>query len=251
MPFMEKAGFKPRCDYDFVLKGVTSMSLDTHKYGFTAKGISAILYSNLELRGYQYTPVPDWTGGIYATPCVAGSRQGSSAAVCWSAMVYMGLDGYVAATREIVTAARKIEHQILTDPELNADLVRLGKCDTTVVCFAANPNAPKEPNRPINVYGLAKCMSEVFKWNLNSLQNPASVHLCVTLPVSKMDQEFIKDLKAAVKMCREDSKWNQEGAAGVYGTTASVPASVAGDLTKVYLDACAVAYKRTTSSGGG
>ncbi|SAM03489.1 hypothetical protein [Absidia glauca] len=73
MPFLEKAGF-PTTLFDFRVEGVTSISCDTHKYGFAAKGSSIIMYREPKIRKYQYFLSADWTGGIYASPSMAGSR---------------------------------------------------------------------------------------------------------------------------------------------------------------------------------
>lgn len=43
VPFLDKAGFESE-PFDFRLKGVTSISCDTHKYGFAPKGNSTVLY---------------------------------------------------------------------------------------------------------------------------------------------------------------------------------------------------------------
>lgn len=107
VPFMEKAGF-PLALFDFRVKGVTSISCDTHKYGFAPKGSSVVLYRNSELRHFQYFVAPDWPGGIYASPTIAGSRPGALIAGCWTALMYMGEQGYVDSTKQIVTTARKI-----------------------------------------------------------------------------------------------------------------------------------------------
>lgn len=60
-------------DFDFHVPGVSSMSLDTHKYGYALKGTSVCLYANKELRQAQYFCYADWTGGLYTTPTLAGS----------------------------------------------------------------------------------------------------------------------------------------------------------------------------------
>ncbi|CAG8620998.1 15447_t:CDS:2 [Racocetra fulgida] len=70
VPFLEEAGF-PAQPFDFRIKGVTSISCDTHKYGFAPKGSSVIMYRTKALRRYQYFFAPDWTGGIYASPSMA------------------------------------------------------------------------------------------------------------------------------------------------------------------------------------
>ena len=69
-------------DFDFSVPGVSSMSLDTHKYGYALKGTSVVLYRNRTLRQSQYFCYADWTGGMYTTPTIAGSRSGGLIAQC-------------------------------------------------------------------------------------------------------------------------------------------------------------------------
>lgn len=54
--------------FDFSLEGVTSMSVDHHKYGLAPKGISVVIYRHKSLRKYQYFSKFNWSGGIYVTP---------------------------------------------------------------------------------------------------------------------------------------------------------------------------------------
>ena len=58
------------------------MSLDTHKYGYALKGTLVVLYRNRALRQSQYFCYADWTGGMYTTPTIAGSRSGGLIAQC-------------------------------------------------------------------------------------------------------------------------------------------------------------------------
>ena len=44
LPFAKRMGYSGIPEFDFSLPGVTSMSLDTHKYGNAAKGSSVVLY---------------------------------------------------------------------------------------------------------------------------------------------------------------------------------------------------------------
>lgn len=103
--FMKDAGF-PLPPFDFSVPGVTSISADTHKYGYAPKGSSVVMYSKPEYRHYQWFTCPDWPGGIYATATISGSRAGAIIAACWASMVYYGKDGYVDCTKKIITTAR-------------------------------------------------------------------------------------------------------------------------------------------------
>ncbi|CAH0558557.1 unnamed protein product [Brassicogethes aeneus] len=106
--FMEDAGFPiPICD--FRLPGVTSISADTHKYGYAPKGTSLVLYREKKYRHHQYTVTTDWPGGVYGSPTVSGSRAGGNIAVCWASLLYYGLEGYVKATRDIIYCTNYIE----------------------------------------------------------------------------------------------------------------------------------------------
>ncbi|MBI3395265.1 MAG: aminotransferase class V-fold PLP-dependent enzyme, partial [Spirochaetia bacterium] len=76
LPFAEKLGY-PVPPFDFRLPGVTSMSADTHKFGYAAKGTSVVLYRGWKLRHHQYYTTTDWPGGMYFSPTFAGSRPGA------------------------------------------------------------------------------------------------------------------------------------------------------------------------------
>ncbi|MBI5310267.1 MAG: aminotransferase class V-fold PLP-dependent enzyme, partial [Actinobacteria bacterium] len=67
LPWATKLGYDVP-PFDFRLPGVTSMSCDTHKYGYAAKGTSVVLYRDNELRHNQYFTATEWPGGIYASP---------------------------------------------------------------------------------------------------------------------------------------------------------------------------------------
>ena len=106
VPFMTAAGFPLPHACDFALPGVTSISADTHKYGFAPKGSSVVLYRSAALRSFQYYVTTEWPGGVYATPTMAGSRPGGLIAGCWSVMLNFGQSGYTESTRKIVAATR-------------------------------------------------------------------------------------------------------------------------------------------------
>lgn len=209
VPFMEKAGF-PLPLFDFRVPGVTSISCDTHKYGFAPKGSSVVLYRNSELRHFQYFVAPDWPGGIYASPTIAGSRPGSLIAGCWTAMMYMGESGYVEATKKIVTTAKKITTELKKIEGIKV----FGEPEVSVVAFGSD------------VFDIYRVGSELTKkgWNLNSLQYPASIHICCTYLTSKVEDDFIRDVKEIVADIMADpSKSKAEGFAAIYGLAASIP----------------------------
>ncbi|CAO3692989.1 unnamed protein product [Rhizopus stolonifer] len=209
MPFLEKAGF-PTTRFDFRVEGVTSISCDTHKYGFAAKGSSIIMYRNSTIRKYQYFLYSQWTGGIYASPSIAGSRPGALIAGCWAALMHMGEDGYLKTCKQIVGARRIMQEGVLAIPQLHVKGDPIGP----VLTFGAN--------EPYNVYAVGDKMSE-RGWNLSAVQNPAALHISVTLPWVNSAEQFVKDLEECVQELVKDPSSGNGATAAIYGTAASVP----------------------------
>lgn len=184
VPFLEKAGFEAPI-FDFRLPGITSISCDTHKYGFAPKGSSVVMYRDRSIRKYQYFVSTDWPGGVYASPSIAGSRPGAIIAGCWTAMMNMGENGYTESCREIVGARVKIQDRIVKEiPELRI----IGKPLVSVVSF----DSPS-----VNIYTVGDKMSKLG-WHLNGLQSPPALHIaCTKLTVNAVDT-LIADLKTCV-----------------------------------------------------
>jgi sphinganine-1-phosphate aldolase len=109
---MKRAGFDLP-PFDFRLKGVTSISCDTHKYGYTPKGSSVIMYRNTSYRKHQFFECVEWPGGIYVSPTFAGSRAGSLIAMTWATLMNIGLNGYVKATKNIIETTQHITNELV------------------------------------------------------------------------------------------------------------------------------------------
>eukprot|EP00931_Biecheleriopsis_adriatica_P048136 TRINITY_DN27802_c0_g1_i1.p1 TRINITY_DN27802_c0_g1~~TRINITY_DN27802_c0_g1_i1.p1 ORF type:complete len:565 (+),score=115.83 TRINITY_DN27802_c0_g1_i1:44-1696(+) len=225
VPFMEKAGFEIQ-PFDFRVPGVTSISCDPHKYGFAPKGSSVVMFSNKELRRYMYCYLTEWTGGIYATPTMSGSRPGGPVAATWAALCKYGETGYVETTRQIVGATRQIAEGI----SQMADLEVVGRGEVCVVAFTSKPNAG------FSCYAIADCMQQNHGWELATCQNPACVHLALTLPTSRNAGQFLLDLKDTIEAVKADPK-RFSSTAGLYGMASSLPASFLEDAVGAYLDA--------------
>ena len=237
IPLLPKAGFEFE-PFDFRLKGVTSISCDTHKYGFAPKGNSTVLYRSDDFRKYQYFISPDWSGGVYASPSIAGSRPGALIAGCWASLVKQGENGYIDACHKIVGGMKKIESAIREKPELSSDLKVIGRPLVSVVAFLSNS---------LDIYDIADGMSEKG-WHLNALQSPPAIHVAVTLPIVAVVDKLIDDLVEVTEEVREKERRRiaeGKGAKGavkgdtaaLYGVAGSLPnKSVVVDLAKGFLD---------------
>jgi glutamate/tyrosine decarboxylase-like PLP-dependent enzyme len=210
LPWAERLG-QPVPPFDFRLPGVTSMSCDTHKYGYAPKGTSVVLYRGAALRRFQYFTTSDWPGGLYYSPTFSGSRPGGLSAACWAALVSIGEQGYLDATRRILDAVAVMKQGVTEIPEL-----RLMGRTFGVFAFMSTSES-------FNIYQLLDRMSEKG-WSLTGLQRPAGIHVSPTLRHAQpgVAERFVADLKDAVALVRENPDF-MGGMAPIYGLAATVP----------------------------
>lgn len=222
LPWAEKLGYEVP-PFDFRLPGVTSMSADTHKYGYAAKGTSVVLYRGKELRHYQFFVTTQWPGGLYFSPTFAGSRPGALSAACWAAMVSFGEQGYMEAAKRILETARYVKKGIREIPELTV----LGD-PLFVIAFASDE---------LDIYAVSDVMAKKG-WSLNGLQLPACVHIALTLRHTQpgVAERLIGDLKEAVNYVKAHPEM-QGSLKPVYGMTSNIQfRGLVEDFVKELLD---------------
>ncbi|OIT01629.1 PREDICTED: sphingosine-1-phosphate lyase isoform X1 [Nicotiana attenuata] len=208
LPFARKLGY-PVPPFDFTVQGVTSISVDVHKYGLAPKGTSVVLYRNHEIRKHQFVAVTEWTGGLYVSPTIAGSRPGGLIAGAWAAMISLGFEGYLENTREIMEASKSIQKGIQDIPELFI----IGRPDMSIIAFGSDV---------VDIFEVNDVMSSKG-WHLNALQRPNSVHICVTLQHVPVVQIFLKDLRDSVQTVKENPGPVNGGFAPIYGAAGKMP----------------------------
>ncbi|KAF6763277.1 sphinganine-1-phosphate aldolase [Ephemerocybe angulata] len=212
--------------FDFRLKGVTSISCDTHKYGFAPKGTSVIMYRTPELRRFQYYVNPHWTGGVYASPSISGSRPGALIAGAWAVMQHIGTKGYLDSCRSIVLATRRIADAVSASiPELYV----LGDPPASVVAFGS-----KHPQ--VDAFEVGDAMSK-RGWHLASVTNPKAIHLAVTRLTVPVVDTFLADLKDAVQEAKlaPSGKGTMVALYGL-GESSAVGPEMVGEIATAFLD---------------
>ncbi|KAM9809089.1 sphingosine-1-phosphate lyase 1 isoform X2 [Syngnathus typhle] len=222
--FMAKAGYQLP-PFDFRVKGVTSISADTHKYGYAPKGSSVILYSDKKYRHYQYFVAPDWQGGIYASPSIAGSRPGGIVAACWATMMHMGENGYVDATRKIIGVARRIKAEVR---KMKGVFV-FGDPEISVVAIGSDE---------FDIFRLSNALTSKG-WNLNTLQYPSSIHICCTVLHTQpgVVERFVGDIREQVAIIMKNPKEKTTGMGAIYGMAQSIPdRSMVTEISRGFLD---------------
>jgi len=225
LPFIEQLGY-PVTPFDFRVAGVTSMSVDPHKYGYTPKGLSVVLYRGRSLRRYQYFTYTDWQGGLYASPTLPGSRPGALSVAGWAAMVAIGKQGYLDAARRIMETAVAIRKGIEQMPDL-----RLMGEPLFLIAFT-------RAHERLNIYQVLDQMRQ-RGWRLNALQRPPGLHLAVTVrhTQSGVAEAFLSDLRESVAYVKAHPDEKGE-MAPIYGMANSLPfRGVVDEVLKRYLDA--------------
>ena len=204
LPWVEQVGYEVPL-WDFRVPGVTSISADTHKYGYALKGTSTLLYRSKDLRKYQYFTYPDWPGGLYLSPGLAGSRSGGLIVSTWAALVTTGANEYRDSARRIMGTA---------------DIIRAGVDDIDGIEVMGDPLwliAFRASDPDIDIY-LVNDRLKALGWRLNSLQLPPALHFCVTRPNTRegVAEAFVEALRDAVGYAREHAGEAAESGA-MYG----------------------------------
>ena len=189
LPWGEELGYQiPR--FDFRVPGVTTISADTHKYGYGLKGTSVLMFADKALRNGQYFALAGWSGGKYMSPGIEGSRSGGLLAATWAAMVSLGREGYLRYAQRIFETAFAMQDVVRGHSELRI----IG--DPTF-CFAFTSEA-------FDIYHVNDCM-QGRGWRFNGQQYPNALHMAVTRPQTQREivHEFSTDLAEALAYAHE------------------------------------------------
>ncbi|GAA4113227.1 aminotransferase class V-fold PLP-dependent enzyme [Knoellia locipacati] len=108
LPWWEAAGGDPLPQWDFRVRGVSSISADIHKYGYVPKGASLLLFADGELDLARYFAITDWLGYPVVNPTMLGTRSATSLAAAWAVVQTLGEDGYAVLARRVVAATSAV-----------------------------------------------------------------------------------------------------------------------------------------------
>jgi glutamate/tyrosine decarboxylase-like PLP-dependent enzyme len=184
LPFGQELGFEVPI-FDYRLDGVTSISADTHKYGYAFKGTSVLTFRDKAIRNAQYFFLTDWTGGKYCSPGMEGSRSGGLIAATWAAMIQLGREGYRRYAQQIFETSGAMQEAVRSHPELKI----LGS-PTFLFSFTSDE---------FDIYHVNDFMREKG-WRFNGQQYPNALHMAVTRPQTQpgVTEAFAGDLAEAV-----------------------------------------------------
>ena len=182
LPFAERLGLSV-APWDFRVDGVTSISADVHKLGYSPKGASVIVHRSKALRRYQTFVFDDWLGGLYASPNLLGTRAAGPIAAAWAVLHYLGEEGYLRLTRTTLDAATRLVAGIGSVRSIG---VR-GEPDAQIVCFGATDPAS------FDVFALGDALAS-RGWYFDRQAGPDSLHATVSAGNAGLIDELVDDL---------------------------------------------------------
>jgi sphinganine-1-phosphate aldolase len=194
LPFFRRLGV-PVEPFDFAVPGVTSISVDLHKYAYTSKGVSVLLHRDPALRAPQYFGYADWPGYGVVNATAASTRPGGPIAAAWATLRHIGESGYLdlarrtlAAVRALALAVQRVDGvSLLVDPP-----------ESSVVAFRSTDPA-------VDVFVVTDELAR-RGWHVQPQMSfggvAATIHLSVTAAVASRVEEFGPALAAAVAAAR-------------------------------------------------
>jgi len=217
LPFGRELGYDIPL-FDYRVPGVTSISADTHKYGYAFKGSSVLTFRTKALRNAQYFYLTDWSGGKYTSPGIEGSRSGGLLAATWAAMVQLGHAGYLGYARQIFESSFAMQQVVASHREL-----RLMGRPTFLFSFTSDE---------FDIYHVNDFM-RARGWRFNGQQYPNALHMAVTRPQTRPQviEEFADDLAAAVSYANKHAGESPKSGA-IYGGVAGGMTAEADDFIR-------------------
>ncbi|CAN5905558.1 aminotransferase class V-fold PLP-dependent enzyme [soil metagenome] len=181
LPWWERLG-ESVPPWDFRVPGVTSISADVHKYGYTFKGASVVLYSSRDLLRFQHFWYDGWPGGLYASGTSAGTRSAAPIAGAWTAINHLGADGYLRLAEVVRDTTRRFRLGI----EAIDGLRLTHQPDLSVFEFGSDT---------LDIGAVADVMDD-RGWHLDRQQG--GLHLMVSPYHARTVDDFLTDLASAV-----------------------------------------------------
>lgn len=181
LPWWERLG-KAVPPWDFRVPGVTSISADVHKYGYTFKGASVVLYRTRELLAHQFFWYDSWPGGLYASGTAAGTRSAAPIVGAWTAINHLGVDGYL----RLAEIVGDTTDRFLAGIEAIDGLRATHRPDLSLFEFGSDT---------LDIGAVADVMDD-RGWNLDRQQG--GLHLMVSPYHAHVVDQFLADLAFAV-----------------------------------------------------
>ncbi|MGF6823915.1 sphinganine-1-phosphate aldolase [Microbacterium sp. ZKA21] len=191
-------------DWDFRVRGVTSMSADLHKFGYAPKGVSVLLHRGRRQHRAQFFATTRWPGYPVVNPTLLGTRSASPLAAAWAIVQRLGDSGYTDLTASIARVADGIRDEVERIPGLAV----MGHPIGPAIALVADADAPRELR--VDPHRLADELAR-HGWRIqhqpgfvqsDGTRLPRSAHLTLTPVLERSLTEFRRALGRAADAVR-------------------------------------------------
>ncbi|MDY6946221.1 MAG: aspartate aminotransferase family protein [Pseudomonadota bacterium] len=188
-PFAREEGFAVP-EFDFRITGVASLSADLHKYGFSAKGASVLLYRSRERKTHQGFEFQNWPRGTYATETFQGTRAGGTIASAWAVTQFLGRAGYRRLARKTMETKQRLIEGVERLPGLEA----VRPSELCILLY-------RSVDERVDINAVADLMAEQG-WFVGRSREPQAIHFAVNAVHAPIVDEYVRDLSGAVRQAR-------------------------------------------------
>jgi sphinganine-1-phosphate aldolase len=188
LPYAERLG-RPVPPWTFAVDGVTSISVDLHKYAYAPKGSSILMHRTPELRRPQFFASADWPGYTMLNPTMQSTKSGGPLAGAWAVVNTIGDEGYLELARQVFDGIDRLVAGVREIPSLRV----VAQPDSTLVALATDGSC--------DVFTITDAMTAAGWWvqpQLSFRGSAPTIHLSLSAATAPLVDEFLGALGAAV-----------------------------------------------------
>jgi sphinganine-1-phosphate aldolase len=188
LPYAARLG-RAVTPWTFAVDGVTSISVDLHKYAYAPKGTSLLLHRTPGLRRPQLFASADWPGYTMLNPTMQSTRSGGPVAGAWAVVSTIGDDGYLELARQVLDGVDRLVAGIADIPVLHV----VAHPDSTLVAIGTDDSC--------DVFTVTDAMTAAGWWvqpQLSFHGSRPNIHLSLSAATAPLVEEFLEALGVAV-----------------------------------------------------
>ena len=188
LPYAARLG-RPVPAWTFAVEGVTSISVDLHKYAYAPKGTSILLHRTPELRRPQFFASARWPGYTMLNPTMQSTRSGGPLAGAWAVVNTIGDAGYRSLAEKVLDGVDRLVEGLAGLPALRVVVPP----DSTLVAFATDGTC--------DVFTITDAMTRAGWYvqpQLSFEGHEPTIHLSLSAATADHVEEFLGVLSEAV-----------------------------------------------------
>jgi len=188
-PFVKMLG-RDIPDFDFSVPGVSSLSADLHKFGFTPKPASTVFYRTPEKAAHHGFDFDQWPNGRFLTSTIVGTRPAGGVAAAWATFELLGVEGYKKIARDLMTFVDACKAGIGDVDGLEI----LGSPHLSIIAYGSNA---------FDIFRVAEIM-QAKGWLPGLVQKPKGIHRMMSMLHAPALDAYLADVRAAVGVVRQE-----------------------------------------------